>query len=82
MKPMFSYGEYMPIKDCILKKWNMHSKWMELQNIILSEGTQSLKEIHGRYSLIVDSNHKYRIPMLHSINPKKINMNDSTSKDA
>jgi hypothetical protein len=28
------------------------SKWMELENIILSEKTQSQKNIHGMYSLI------------------------------
>jgi hypothetical protein len=28
------------------------SKWMELENIILSEVTQTQKDIHGRYSLI------------------------------
>ena len=27
-------------------------KWMELENIILSEGTQTQKDIHGMYSLI------------------------------
>jgi len=27
-------------------------KWMELENIILSEGTQSQKNIHGMHSLI------------------------------
>jgi hypothetical protein len=27
-------------------------KWMELENIILSEVTQTLKDMHGMYSLI------------------------------
>ena len=28
-------------------------KWIELENIILSEVTQSQKNIHGMYSLII-----------------------------
>jgi hypothetical protein len=28
------------------------SKWIELENIILNEVTQTQKDIHGRYSLI------------------------------
>jgi hypothetical protein len=28
------------------------SKWMELENIILSEVTQTLKNMHGMHSLI------------------------------
>ena len=31
---------------------NFASKWMELENIILSEITQIQKDIHGMYSLI------------------------------
>jgi hypothetical protein len=27
-------------------------KWMELENIILSEVTQTIRDIHGMYSLI------------------------------
>jgi hypothetical protein len=36
-------------KDDIL---SFASKWMELQNIILSEVTQTQKNMHGMYSLI------------------------------
>ena len=28
------------------------SKWMELENVILSEVTQTQKDMHGMYSLI------------------------------
>jgi hypothetical protein len=31
---------------------NFAGKWMELENIILSEVTQTQKEMHGVYSLI------------------------------
>jgi hypothetical protein len=30
---------------------NFAGKWMELENIILSEVTQSQKDMHGMYSL-------------------------------
>lgn len=33
-------------------------KWMELENIILSEVTQTQKDMHGMYSLISDISHK------------------------
>jgi hypothetical protein len=31
---------------------NFAGKWMELENVILSELTQTQKDMHGRYSLI------------------------------
>ena len=31
---------------------NFAGKWMELENIILSEVTQTQKDMHGMYSLI------------------------------
>ena len=31
---------------------NFAGKWMELNNIVLSEVTQTQKDIHGMYSLI------------------------------
>jgi hypothetical protein len=34
------------------------SKWMELENIILSEKIRTQKDMHGMYSLIVDISHK------------------------
>ena len=31
---------------------NFAGKWMELENIILSEATQTQKDMHGMYSLV------------------------------
>ena len=42
------YYSAIKIKDIM----NFASKWMELENIILSEVTQSQKDMHGMYSLI------------------------------
>jgi hypothetical protein len=54
---------------------------MELENIILSEVTQSQKDMHGvSYKLILAV--KYRIPTLHSTDPKKLNKKEGPSKDA
>ena len=33
---------------------NFSGKWMELENIILSEVTQTQKDMHGMYLLISD----------------------------
>jgi len=41
---------YSAIKNDELRK--SLGKWMEVENIILSEVTQSQKNIHGMYSLI------------------------------
>jgi hypothetical protein len=41
---------YSAIKNDELRKFL--GKWMEVENIILSEVTQSQKNIHGMYSLI------------------------------
>jgi hypothetical protein len=41
--------------DSAIKKEDILSfagKWMELENIILSEVTQTQKDMHGMYSLI------------------------------
>ena len=40
---------YLAIKDENILSFA--GKWMELQNIILSEVTQTLKDMHGMYSL-------------------------------
>ena len=45
------YNEYYSAiknKDIL----NFAGKWMELENIILSEVTQTQKDMHGMYSLI------------------------------
>ena len=44
--------EYSAIKNNEFMKFL--GKWMELENIILSEVTQSQKNIHDMHSLIVD----------------------------
>jgi hypothetical protein len=41
---------YSAIKNKDIK--NFAGKWMELENIILTEVAQSSKNIHGMYSLI------------------------------
>jgi hypothetical protein len=41
---------YSAIKDNDFIKFE--SKWMDIENIILSKVTQSQKNTHGRYSLI------------------------------
>jgi hypothetical protein len=42
------YYSAIKIKDIM----NSVGKWMELENIILSEVTQGQKNMHGMYSLI------------------------------
>ena len=39
---------------------NLAGKWMELENIILSEATHSQKETHAIYSLILNISKKYK----------------------
>ena len=41
---------YSAIKNKVFMKFS--GKWMELENIILSEVTQTQKDKHGMYSLI------------------------------
>ena len=50
---------------------NFADKWMELENIILSEVSQAPKDMHGMYSLISGIFViKYRITMLYPKEPK------------
>jgi hypothetical protein len=60
---------------------NFSVKWMELKNINLSEVTKTQKVIHAMY-LLWKLTIKYRIPTLHSIDPKKLNKKESLSEDA
>jgi hypothetical protein len=46
---------------------NFADKWMYLENIILSEVTQTQKDRYGRYS------QKYIIPVIYPTDPKKLN---------
>ena len=49
-------------------------KWMELENIIQSEVTQTQKDRHGIYSLISRYKpKKYTIPRIQSTELKKVN---------
>ena len=49
-------------------------KWMELENIILCEVTQTQKNTDGMYPLISGCNpEKYRIPRIQSTEFKKVN---------
>jgi hypothetical protein len=52
-------------------------KWMKLENIILSEVTQSQKDVHGMYSLIsgyyLTPTKKYRIPKIQTTEFTKVN---------
>jgi hypothetical protein len=58
-------------------------KWMELENIIVSEVTQTQKDMHGMYSLISGYlPKKCRIPKIQSTELKKVNKLKSSSKDA
>jgi hypothetical protein len=54
-------------------------KWMELENIILSEVTQTQKDMHGMYSLIngYEPKKKYRIPRVQSTELKTVNKPNS-----
>jgi len=47
---IYAMGYYSVIKNNDFMK--ILDKWMELENIILSEVTQSQKNRHGMYSLI------------------------------
>jgi hypothetical protein len=47
-------------------------KWMELENIILSEVTQTPKDTHHMYSLIGYWPKKYRIPIYNPQNSRRL----------
>ena len=47
---IYTMEYYSAIKKNELMKFL--GKWMELENIILSEVTQTHKDVHGMYSLI------------------------------
>ena len=47
---MYEMEEYSAIKNKDMV--NFSGKWMELENIILSEVTQSKKNMHGIYSFL------------------------------
>ena len=47
---IYTMGSYPAIKNEDILSFS--GKWMELENIILSEVTQTQKDMHGMYSLI------------------------------
>jgi hypothetical protein len=58
-------------------------KWMALKNIILRDVTRTPKDMHGWY-VLTDKwilTIKYRIPRIHSKDPKKLKK-EGPSKDA
>ena len=59
-------------------------KWMELENIILTEITQTQKDMHGMYSLISGYSppKKYRIPRIQFSELKKFNKLKGPNEDA
>jgi hypothetical protein len=61
---------------------NFAGKWMDLENITLSEITSSPKDMHGMYPLykwILAI--KYRISKLHSTGRRRLDRKEGTSKD-
>ena len=60
-------GYYSAIKN--KDTMNFAGKWMELENVILSEVIQP-----NNWTLAI----KYRIPRIHSTDPKKLNKRDSS----
>jgi len=56
-------------------------KWMELENIILSEVNQSQKNTHGMYSLIRDIRQIFRIPMTQLTGYLKLKKKEDQSVD-
>jgi hypothetical protein len=49
---IYTMEYYSAVKNKDIMKFA--SKWMELENIILSEVTQTPKDMHGMYTLISD----------------------------
>jgi hypothetical protein len=59
---------------------NFAGKWMDLENIIVSDVTQSLKDMHAWYMCILAI--KYRILMLCFTELKKLNEKEDTREDS
>jgi hypothetical protein len=61
---------------------NLAGKWMEVENIILCEVSMSPKTcmICTHLKCILATN--YRIPIIYTSDPKKLNMEEGKSKDA
>jgi hypothetical protein len=61
---------------------NFAGKWIELKNIILSEVTQSQKDMPGMYSLISGYYPLNIGTTLYSTKPKKLNKKEGPRKEA
>jgi hypothetical protein len=59
MWSIYPVGYYSAIKK---DTRNFPGKWMELDNIILSDRTQSPKDMHGMYSIINYISYKIQLP--------------------
>lgn len=61
---------------------NFVGKWMEHETIILSEVTQSQKDIHGMYSLLMGISHKIQDTHAMFHRPKEAKQEEGTREDA
>jgi hypothetical protein len=75
---IYTMEYHSPIKNKRIT--NLAGKWIELENNFLSEVDQIPNNVHGMYLLILTR--KYRIPIIHSIDPKKLNKKEGPHKDA
>ena len=63
---------------------NFAEKWVQLETNNWNEETQAQKDMHVCTHLQVDITHlclKYRIPILHSTDPKKLNKKEGPRDD-
>ena len=60
---------------------NFAGKWMDLENIILSEVTQTQKDNYHMYSLISVFKHKAKKTSLQITTPKNLDINEDTKRN-
>jgi hypothetical protein len=78
---IYTMEYYLAIKNKDIM--NFAGKWMKLENINLSEVTQTQKGMDGMYLPISGYQpKKYRIPRIQSTEPKKVNKQKGPSEDA
>jgi hypothetical protein len=76
---IYTMEHYLAIKNKDLMK--IAGKWMELENIILSEVTQNHKDKYSIYILIVNISHEVQTIMLQFIDPKKLGNKEVPRED-
>jgi hypothetical protein len=76
---IYAMEYYSAIKNKDIIKFT--GKWMELESVILSEVTQTQKDMHGMYSLLSGISHKIQDTHTTIHRPKKPN-NEGPSQDA